>query len=117
MNSPQKNFANILGKLILFAFESNIKVKIYYLGRTAEEQKELFDQGKSNCDGYSKVSKHQQMLACDLAIIKDGQIIWEMCPEYEILGNWWRTNGGKWGKDFIDKKTGKPLNDFYHFEL
>lgn len=78
--------------------------------RSQEEQKKKFDEGKSNCDGYTKKSAHQKWLAIDIAIVENGQCIWIRTPEYELLGKMWKDLGGIWGGDWTS------LNDIYHFE-
>jgi len=84
--------------------------------RTAEEQKKLYKAGKSLCDGYKKISKHQLGRAMDIVIIdENNNPVWEETLEYEILGDLWKKLGGTWGGDWY--KEGKTkFNDQYHFE-
>ena len=74
--------------------------------RTSDEQLTLYNQGKT------KVlhSKHQDWLAIDLVLVKDGELVWERTPEYEKAGERWEMVGGVWGGRW------KSLNDIYHFE-
>ncbi len=44
--------------------------------RTAEEQKALFDQGRSKCDGYKVKSYHQSGLAIDFVPYIAGSYTW-----------------------------------------
>ena len=44
--------------------------------RTAERQKELFDAGKSKCDGYNKKSYHETGKAFDIYAIVNGKPSW-----------------------------------------
>ena len=84
--------------------------------RTAEEQNKRFKKGKSLCDGYKKISKHQLGRARDIVIIdSEGNPIWEHIPEYDRLGKLWEQIGGVWGGRWY--KEGKtPFDDIYHFE-
>ena len=45
--------------------------------RTAEQQKELFEQGVTKADGYKNKSKHQSRLAIDVYAYIDGKASWE----------------------------------------
>lgn len=84
---------------------------MYWLWRTPEEQNTMFLNGVSNCDGYKILSKHQLGCAADIAVLKDGKIIWKYCNEYEILGTYWENLGGIWGGRW------KNPHDIYHFEM
>lgn len=48
--------------------------------RTTEQQRELFDEGKSKADGVNKMSKHQTGKALDFYAYVDGKGSWE--PEH-----------------------------------
>lgn len=45
--------------------------------RTAEEQRELYDDGKSQLDGYIKKSYHQSGNALDFYAFVDGKASWD----------------------------------------
>ena len=45
--------------------------------RTAERQNELFVAGKSKCDGYKKLSRHQSGKALDFYAFVDGKASWD----------------------------------------
>lgn len=45
--------------------------------RTCEQQNQLFNQGKSRCDGYTLKSKHQSGLALDFYAFADGKASWD----------------------------------------
>lgn len=107
--------------------------------RDALEQNQLFKEGKSKCDGYIKISKHQKALALDFVIVrgsvkysfKDGKTLatvdeiiriksetldWKRSQEYEMLGKIWEELGGTWGGRWrADGKT--SFDDIYHYEL
>jgi len=97
--------------LALFAYINKIEFIIFWFHRTAKEQKELFEEGKSKCDGVKKKSKHQAWRAIDLAIVKKGECVWERAAEYQLLGRFWKLLGGRWGGDF------GFAEDVYHFEV
>lgn len=78
--------------------------------RTTDRQQELYAAGKSQCDGINNKSKHQDWLAIDICLIKDGECVWERVTAYELLGKYWKKIGGIWGGDW------ESLNDIYHFE-
>lgn len=105
-----KRFAEKLFKLIIFAHQKGIELLPFSLFRTAEEQNEKYKKKLSNIDGYNKISKHQLGRAIDIAIKKEGRVVWERNEDYEILGQYWEDLGGVWGGRF------KSLNDIYHFE-
>ena len=45
--------------------------------RSAAEQKALFDEGKSKCDGYTVLSNHQSGNALDVYAFVDGKASWD----------------------------------------
>ena len=45
--------------------------------RTAERQNELYQAGKSKCDGYKKLSRHQSGKALDFYAFVDGRASWD----------------------------------------
>jgi len=84
--------------------------------RTAAEQRQLFDDKKSKCDGTIKKSKHQTGKAIDIVCYKDGEITWSAdiftkvaehiihtaAIHYNVKLTW----GGTW-----------RMRDLPHFEL
>jgi len=102
-------FFRKVSKLIIMASIHEIKLLPYSFIRTPEEQKKLFDEGKSQCDGTAIISKHQQGLAIDLVIVRDGKAIWEDDSEYKLLGQMWEEEGMTWGGSWSFK-------DYFHFE-
>jgi len=85
--------------------------------RTKEQQVARYAQGRTepgrivtNCDGVVRRSFHQDWLAIDLAIVKDGACVWERTSDYESLGSLWKKIfKGTWGGDW-------ELNDIFHFQ-
>ena len=97
--------------LTIYAKLRGIKFICTSYTRTAEEQNRLFKEGKSQCDGYKKISMHQKDRARDIVIITDkAKPIWKRTEDYETLGKFWVGLDGVWGGNF------KSINDPYHFE-
>jgi len=97
--------------------------------RTPEEQKALYDQGRTasgnivtNCDGTVKKSKHNYLpsQAFDIAILVNGKVTWDV-QYYKIVGNHIIETAKKLGIKVkwpinIGKKN-KPVYDWPHFEI
>ena len=107
------DFNDLFGLLSVYAKLQGIRFihpnEGYY--RTPEQQRALFDAGKSKCDGTDILSRHQSHLARDLFVINDrSEIVWDDAP-YATLGAYWEKIGGKWGGSFSGFK------DIFHFEI
>jgi hypothetical protein len=96
-----------IGHLLDHASEVGIKLICFTFYRSPEDQAIQVVEGKSNL----RHGAHQEWLAMDLCVIKDGQTVWGRCSEYEKLGKVWKDMGNTWGGSW------KSLNDIYHFEL
>ena len=55
--------------------------------RTANEQHQLYLDGKSKCDGYKKESYHQSRMAVDLVPYIDGKFTWSDRKAFIFLYN------------------------------
>lgn len=100
-----------VSRLIIACANEGIRVVPFAFFRTAQEQRVLFNMGKSNCDGTTKRSMHQDWLAMDLAILNaDGNdFIW--APDaYKRLGELAEECGLVWGGRW-------SLGDCVHVEL
>lgn len=75
--------------------------------RTQAEQDILFEDGKS----LVHYSKHQDWLAIDIVIVRDGELIWRKDDDYEWLGSVWEGMGHIWGGRWTS------LKDVYHFQI
>jgi len=64
-----------------------------YIKRSNEEQKRLYKQKLSDCDGYKKISQHQLGKACDIYFIKNNKILWNKFL-YEKWHTRWQELGG-----------------------
>jgi len=104
------DFLYMIGSLLQFANDECINVICAAFYRTEAEQKKLFDQGLSKCDGVNIRSPHQDWLAMDFYIVKNDELVLDRVQEYDMLGNRWEDIGGVWGGRFAS------LNDIYHFE-
>lgn len=109
--TAQEKFARNWTKLHFYAAGQGIKFITTALWRTAAQQKELYLAGKSNCDGYKIISKHQLGRAGDLCILRRGECVWDMCEEYRLLADFWQSLGGVWGGSW------QSLKDIYHHEV
>jgi len=109
-------FAAKLAELICLADTENIRIAPFSVYRTAEEQRKLYDQGKSKCDGYIKRSRHQDWLACDWGILNDAgtDFLWSD-KRYDRLGELAVKVGLVWGGNWDAEKNG--FSDPYHVEL
>jgi len=110
-------FIQMLGEFILQAKAEGINFIIWTFYRSPSDQNFLYQQGRTrpgkiitNCDGHLVQSKHQSWLAVDLLIIQDNSSLWERTPEYERLGEMWKSLGGRWGGTLSNP-------DCFHFEL
>jgi hypothetical protein len=89
-------FTSALVALINYMESEGDTAIIDYVLRSKFEQKRLFDQDLSKCDGEINKSKHQTGLAADLYIIKDGKMVdWSADGKAEKYHRFWETLGGK----------------------
>lgn len=86
--------------------QNGIIIYIKELYRDPKLQHRYYDEGKSN----TMQGKHPLGLAVDIVLIKDNSFV-EKSPIYDMMGEWWKDNGGRWGGDWKD-----PY-DPYHFEF
>ncbi len=92
--------------------------------RSPTEQNTLFKNGKSKCDGYEKLSRHQSGLAFDIFPYVNGSANWDKRYCFLLAGHILATAhrlgyklkwGGDWDMDMdLDDQT---FNDLVHFEL
>jgi len=68
-----------------------------FVKRSTEEQKRLFDAGRSKCDGTNNISRHQVGLAADIYLLDEfGKLIdWSTIPKKAAYYHeFWETLGG-----------------------
>ena len=99
-------FYEIISRLSLYAQYLGIKLLPTCFHRSAAEQMKLRAQGKSKV----KRSFHQDWLAMDFVIVKDGALCWTRWKGYDALGEAWEKMGGVWGGRWTDPE------DIYHFQ-
>jgi hypothetical protein len=103
----QQQFAQDAARLIQFAATSGYGVTLGEAWRTAE-------QAAWNAAHGSGVahSLHEERLAIDLNLFKDGQYLTDAEP-YRVLGEFWKSLGTNhcWGGDFHD------LVDLDHYSI
>jgi peptidoglycan L-alanyl-D-glutamate endopeptidase CwlK len=111
-------FLQHLALLIQKATLEGIEFIVWTFYRSPADQNFLYQQGRTrpgkiitNCDGTLVRSRHQDWLAVDILIIKDGADQWIRTPEYDRLGEIWESLGGKWGGNFKS-----PAGDIFHFQ-
>ena len=67
-----------------------------YCKRSDDEQKRLFDAGKSKCDGKNKISQHQRGRALDIYfVLDDGKNIGPPKKGHAYWHRQWERMGGK----------------------
>ena len=104
-----------------------IRVMIFWLHRTVDQQGKLYQIGRhteldrkpvTNCDGVTKRSKHQDWLAADLVIVIAHTPVWNRIDQYKTLGKLAKMVGLRWGGDWDGDEIRDP-NDFdiYHVEF
>ena len=90
----RREFSVQLAKQIQFTNETLAPLGYWcvidYVLRSAQEQKRLFDTGKSECDGIHKISRHQLGKAADLYVIGvvDGKE--KLVDQMEVCPDAWR---------------------------
>ncbi len=84
--------------------------------RTAERQKQLFDQKKSKADGYIKLSSHQSGNAFDVFAFVDGKASWD---EYHlaIVATAILSAASQLGVPLVWGGHWKTFKDMPHFEI
>ncbi len=107
LGQKQELFAEMLAGFILWLYDSGYKVRVGEVWRSDEMQKIYLEQGKSTVNH----SRHQDKLAADLYITKDGQLL-ESKESLQAVGDYWEKLNihNKWGGNY------KSFVDAPHFE-
>ena len=103
--SDRVKFFYDISRLTIAAHEHGIELLPHCFHRLQKQQDILYEDGKSDV----KHSKHQDWLAMDFVIIKDGKAVWKMTADYEWLGKTWEKMGHTWGGNW-------SRTDAWHFE-
>lgn len=96
----------MIARLSIYSQTKGIALMPFGFYRTAAQQIINRIKGTSSV----KRSFHQDWLAIDFVIIKEGAAQWERSAEYEDLGLYWESMGGIWGGRW------NTINDIYHFQ-
>jgi hypothetical protein len=87
-----------LARVFVQAAERGITLRYSSFWRSAEWQNALYRAKLTPCDGYEKKSKHQEWLAADLVIERDGLPINDpMDADYDRMGEIVEAEGLYWG--------------------
>lgn len=107
LGQKQELFAEMLAGFILWLYDSGYKVRIGEVWRPDEMQELYLGQGKSTV----KHSRHQDKLAADLYITKNGVLL-ESKDSLQAIGDYWEKLNihNKWGGNY------KSFVDTPHFE-
>ncbi len=100
-------FTRKIVQLLYEMIQANEKPIIDYVLRSTEEQKRLYNEGKSKCDGVIKKSNHQLGVAMDIYFVDENNKLDFSKDRYK-----------KWHKIWEEKYDGKPIIewDLPHFE-
>jgi len=104
--SDRVKFFYDISRLTLAAHKHNIDLLPHCFHRLQIQQDILYEDGKSKV----KHSKHQDWLAIDFVIIKNGKAVWVIDLDYEWLGKTWENMGHTWGGNW-------SFRDGCHFEF
>lgn len=119
ITEQQCRFVTNLAKLVLWANEQGLKVKVCELNREIETQKAYVAQGKSK----TMDSRHLDKLAADLAVLDKDGVVHSGGEIFRPLGAYWESLGGRWGGRFGLEKEPKAVQDVKlgwdspHFEM
>jgi len=95
LSTTHVEFTRALNILLSNMLANGERPILDYCKRSAEEQNRLFKEGKSKCDGYKKISKHQQGLAVDIYFVGlDGKLT-DPKLGWEYWHNIWEGLGGR----------------------
>jgi hypothetical protein len=96
LSDKQRRFAQMASRLIDQAARKGYGVTFGEAYRTAEQAELNAKAGKG-----IKRSLHQDRLAIDLNLFKDGKYL-ATTEAHQPLGEWWESIGGTWGGRFGD---------------
>jgi hypothetical protein len=106
------DFTLALSQLIMEMKEAGEHPLFDWGKRSAHDQKVLFDEGKSKCDGVKKVSAHQKSLAMDI-YFDDGDGNLDPIRPWSYWHTRWVELGGR---PLIYLGPNKTKPDYAHFE-
>jgi hypothetical protein len=126
MKEKQFKFCQMLGEFLVWLYQQGYQCQIGDAWRSTDKLKlpdsntQMSYQELLLCNGKTKVKygKHNDRLAIDLIISKDGNSLND--EGYRPIGEKWESMGGVWGGRFGVKKEeyGNKIGwDANHFEL
>lgn len=98
-------------KIIQFATQAGVQLKVLETYRSVERQAELFRQGATK---LQQVGVHHYGLACDLGIVIGGQVNWK--ANYAVIGGYAKTFGLVWGGDWGEPDKPHTFRDYDHVQ-
>lgn len=114
LSDKQQIFSLNIAKLIQFAASLGYGLTFGHAWRSFEEQKRLFDAGKSK----TLDSQHLNRMAVDFNVFIDGQLTYDW-DKIRILADYWERLHPKnrWGGDWNKNKIKDGFIDTPHFEM
>ena len=92
----RNEFSVAVATLILEMNEAGESPLLDWLKRSDEEQKRLFDRGKSKCDEKKKISRHQRGMAVDIYFMSEDKThLVDPIKGYDHWRRRWEELGGK----------------------
>lgn len=89
-------FTFAIGKLLVDMHLKGERVLIDWVKRSAEDQLRFYNEGKSKCDGVTKVSAHQRGRAADIYFLtEDGKGLTDPVKGWVYWHRRWEEFGGK----------------------
>lgn len=96
--SKRTSFTSALSLLLLHMDANKDRPVLDFVKRSKEEQKRLYEEGKTECDGERQVSRHQVGLAADVYLLtpEGGLVDWKEVPgKVQEYHTYWEVLGGK----------------------
>ncbi len=114
LSDYQQLFSINIAKLILFAEQQEIKLTFGHAYRSPEEQKRLYQEGKSK----TLNSNHNRRLAVDFNYFINGRLTYDW-HKIKILGDYWESLHplNRWGGDWNKNDIKDGFIDVPHFEM
>ena len=115
LSEKQREFANQVGTMILWAYANGMEITLGEVYRTDEQQTYYIQKGMSRVAR----SKHQDKLAVDINLFIDDKYTNDK-RDYRRLGEFWESLGGSWGGRFgiqpedYDTEIGWDSGHFEH---
>jgi hypothetical protein len=106
-NIVRATFFLLVSKVITRCAAEGIVLMPFRFYGTKGDQERFIANGKSLIHN----SKHLRWKAIDFVLVKNGEVFWEDCPEYQRFGEIAEEAGLSWGGRITE------LNDVYHIQM